>query len=311
MFGFESQEWRSRRDSNVGCVRAATHQIVCIPIHSDTMTDAATTDPVIYLASASPRRAELLRQIGIAFRRLVVDVPEVPKRNELAEVFVQRAALDKARAGWETLADDDPRPVLGADTAVVIDGEILGKPRDEEAVKISVSEVTFRPLSEPEIATYWATGEPADKAGGYAIQGRGAVFVERLEGSYSGVMGLPLFDGKGLLWLRQKDDFWEPARMSEELLINVTPQETRVAYVENGVLQEVHIERARRRGLVGNVYKGCCQACRRPFSRSAWNVPPSCTPTTSCRVPPSARPMASTRPPSWSCSAKGRKCWCR
>ena len=191
------------------------------------MTDSPATDPVLYLASASPRRAELLEQIGIGFRRIAVDVPEVPRRNELAEVFVQRVALDKARAGWETLAGDDPRPVLGADTAVVIDGEILGKPRNEahartmlarlsgrshrvlsavalmnatqKAVKISVSEVTFRAIAEREIAAYWATGEPADKAGGYAIQGMGAVFVERLEGSYSGVMGLPLFETAELL----------------------------------------------------------------------------------------------------------------
>jgi len=181
----------------------------------------------LYLASASPRRAELLNQIGVTFRRLSVDVPEVPKRNELAEVFVQRLALDKARAGWRTLAPDDPHPVLGADTAVVIDGEILGKPRDEahframfrrlsgrehevmsavalmgsaqKAVKISRSRVRFRPVDEAEMAAYWACGEPADKAGGYAIQGRGAAFVEHLEGSYSGVMGLPLFETAELL----------------------------------------------------------------------------------------------------------------
>ncbi len=181
----------------------------------------------LYLASASPRRAELLEQIGVTFRRLAVDVPEVPKRNELAEVFVQRVALDKARAGWETLAGDDPLPVLGADTAVVVDGVILGKPRDadhfhemfrrlsgrehevmsavammnatQKAVKISVSRVRFREVSEAERAAYWASGEPADKAGGYAIQGRGAAFVERLEGSYSGVMGLPLFETTELL----------------------------------------------------------------------------------------------------------------
>jgi len=181
----------------------------------------------LYLASASPRRAELLQQIGVSFRRLPVAVAEVPKRNELAEVFVQRVALDKARAGWQTLPDDEERAVLGADTAVVIDGEILGKPRDEEhframfrrlsgrehavlsavalmsatqkAVKIRVSRVRFRAVSEAEMAAYWACGEPADKAGGYAIQGRGAAFVEHLEGSYSGVMGLPLFETAELL----------------------------------------------------------------------------------------------------------------
>ncbi len=181
----------------------------------------------VYLASASPRRAELLEQIGVSFRRLAVDVPEVPKRHEPAEVFVQRLALDKARAGWEQLEGEDARPVLGADTAVVIDGDILGKPRDEaharamlerlsgrshrvlsavalmtatqKAVKVNVSTVTFRSIAPAEMAAYWATGEPADKAGGYAIQGRAAVFVERLEGSYSGVMGLPLYETAELL----------------------------------------------------------------------------------------------------------------
>jgi len=184
----------------------------------------------IYLASASPRRRELLEQIGIRYRQLLVEVPEVPEADEVAEMYVLRVALEKARAGRATLAADDTRPVLGADTAVVIGGAVLGKPRDrddalamlarlgggwhqvmsavamvgadgEEHTRLSVNAVQFRPVSAQEAETYWETGEPADKAGGYAIQGRGAVFVERLEGSYSAVMGLPLFETAELLQL--------------------------------------------------------------------------------------------------------------
>ena len=176
----------------------------------------------IYLASASPRRQELLQQIGITFRRLVVEVPEIPAREEAPRVFVQRLALAKARAGLAQLGADDPHPVLGADTAVVVADRILGKPRDEadvlamlrllsgrshqvmsavammnaerKAVKLSVSTVTFRELDEAEIRAYRDSGECHDKAGAYAIQGRAALFIANLEGSYSGVMGLPLFE---------------------------------------------------------------------------------------------------------------------
>lgn len=186
-------------------------------------------EPFVYLASASPRRRELLEQIAAPYRVLSVDVDERMLPHEAPEVYVLRAALDKARAGWRSL---DPRvrgPVLGADTAVVIDGQVLGKPRDRahgldmlarlsgrshhvltgvalvaddgerEASRLSVSTVTFRPLGEAERAVYWDTGEPADKAGGYAVQGRAAVFIARLEGSYSGVMGLPLYETAELL----------------------------------------------------------------------------------------------------------------
>ncbi len=182
----------------------------------------------IYLASASPRRRELLEQIGISYQRLVVDVPEVQEEDEVPEMYVLRVALQKARAGRLTLAADDLTPVLGADTAVVIDSEVLGKPAGrnealammarlsgqrhqvmsavaivgsdgEEQSRLSVSTVQFRDVSREEAAAYWATGEPADKAGGYAIQGFAAVFIERLEGSYSGVMGLPLFETADLL----------------------------------------------------------------------------------------------------------------
>ncbi len=181
--------------------------------------------PMLYLASASPRRRELLAQIGVSHHVIAVTVDEARHAGETPELYVLRLALDKARAGRERTAAD-PRPVLGADTAVVIGGEVLGKPRDEqegvamlrrlsgrthhvytgvalvgddEATRLSVSAVSFRALTLGECQWYWHTGEPADKAGAYAIQGRGAVFISRLEGSYSGVMGLPLFETAELL----------------------------------------------------------------------------------------------------------------
>ncbi len=185
-------------------------------------------DPWIYLASASPRRRELLEQIGVDYQLLSVDVPESLKAGEAPEVYVLRLALAKARAGRQLLPEDEPHPVLGSDTAVVLDGEVLGKPRDrdhalamlgrlagrrhqvmtavalvgedgQEESRLSVSSVQFRPIAQQELAAYWETGEPADKAGAYAVQGRGAVFIERLEGSYSGVMGLPLYETAELL----------------------------------------------------------------------------------------------------------------
>jgi septum formation protein len=185
-------------------------------------------DNWIYLASASPRRRQLLEQIGVGYRLLSIDIPEQPGVGESPEEFVLRLALEKARAGREQLEQDDDHPVLGADTAVVLDGRILGKPRDrnhalqmlsqlsghthqvlsgvalvgadgEEASRLSVSRVRFRTLASGEIDHYWESGEPADKAGSYAIQGRAAAFIERLEGSYSGVMGLPLFETAELL----------------------------------------------------------------------------------------------------------------
>lgn len=180
----------------------------------------------LVLASRSPRRRELLAQIGVDYLVRDVEVDETPRPAEPAADFAQRLALDKARAGWQA----SPAPyqaVLGADTVVVCAGEILGKPldradaadmlarlagRDHEVltavalfdgrrsgVRLSRSRVWFRALSPAEIAAYCASGEPDDKAGGYAIQGRAAVFVERLEGSYSGVMGLPLFETAALL----------------------------------------------------------------------------------------------------------------
>jgi len=179
----------------------------------------------IVLASASPRRAELLRQIGVQFQQQVAEIDESLRNNESPDAYVARLALEKARAVSARLGDDEV-PVLGADTAVVVDDDILGKPRDEahaaemlrrlagrehrvlsavalvgrrEAYRVSESQVHFRSLTDDEIKTYWRTGEPADKAGGYAVQGIGAIFIEQLHGSYSGVMGLPVFETAQLL----------------------------------------------------------------------------------------------------------------
>ncbi len=181
----------------------------------------------IYLASASPRRRELLGQIGVRYELLKVDVPELRDPAESPEEYVLRVALAKARAGSALLKADDSHPVLGADTAVVLGHEVLGKPRDrddalamlrrlagrehlvlsgvalvggdQEQSRLSVSHVRFRPIGDDEALAYWHTGEPADKAGSYAIQGLAAMFIERLEGSYSGVMGLPLYETAQLL----------------------------------------------------------------------------------------------------------------
>ncbi len=200
-------------------------------------TDAeAGRDPQLYLASSSPRRRSLLEQIGVRYELVSAPVDESALPGESAETFVLRLALAKARAGRAALVgrgalagrpDGLARPVLGADTAVVVDGEILGKPRDRddglamlrrlsdrshrvlsavamvgerEATRLSASRVTFRPLTEAECVAYWSTGEPRDKAGAYAIQGHGALFVSHLEGSYSGVMGLPLYETAELLY---------------------------------------------------------------------------------------------------------------
>ena len=176
----------------------------------------------IYLASASPRRHALLRQINVDFETVVPNIVETPQRGETADHYVVRAALEKARAAVRQVVERGlkPHPVLGADTEVVLDGEIFGKPRDRlhgltmlkrlagrthdvlsgiaiihhgaEYTALSKSCVTFAPMSETQIEDYWDTGEPADKAGGYAIQGRAGVFVQRIDGSYSGIVGLPL-----------------------------------------------------------------------------------------------------------------------
>ena len=184
-----------------------------------------TSAPCLYLASASPRRRELLTQLGVAFALLRVDVEEVRRPDEPAETYVRRLAADKALAGWQACAGQ--LPVLGADTIVVLDGDVLEKPRDQQdaarmmrllsgrthqvmtaiavasasgiSQRLVVTDVTFRALDEAEIAAYWQTGEPADKAGGYGIQGIAGKFVTYLAGSYSAVVGLPLPETDELL----------------------------------------------------------------------------------------------------------------
>jgi septum formation protein len=184
----------------------------------------------VYLASASPRRRALLEQIGVRFQVLGVAIDESPQPSEAALAYVTRLAGAKAAAGWQqrhAQTPDGDSAVLAADTAVVLDGRILGKPahrrdaiemlgqlsgRTHEVLtgialatqrgiesRVSRSEVTLRAISANEAAAYWDSGEPCDKAGGYAIQGRAAIFIAHLRGSFSGVMGLPLFETAELL----------------------------------------------------------------------------------------------------------------
>jgi len=180
--------------------------------------------PQLILASASPRRSELLRQIGIRHLVKAADIDETPRQDETPLAYVERIAREKSAAGMA--AADQGLPVLAADTSVVLDGEILGKPQNQtDAVRmlsllsgrrhqvfsavslrgdshwqaVNVSEVKFRPINPDEIQAYWESGEPQDKAGAYAIQGLGSIFVESISGSFSGVMGLPLFETAQLL----------------------------------------------------------------------------------------------------------------
>jgi septum formation protein len=187
-----------------------------------------TLNPIVYLASASPRRKELLDQLRVRFAVLPVAVDEEARPGEGAADLVCRLASAKALAGV-ALRQDPGIPVVAADTSVALGTELFAKPLDRadaarilgrlsgrthsvftavavadgqrERVELSRSEVTFRALTPEEIAAYWRTGEPADKAGAYAIQGRGAQFISDLRGSYSGVMGLPLFETARLLTL--------------------------------------------------------------------------------------------------------------
>lgn len=181
----------------------------------------------VYLASASPRRRELLQQIGVSHRVVAAAVDETALPGEEPRAYVTRLAAAKANAGWIESRDAARVPVLAADTAVALEGQILGKPSDQEQAesmlrqlsgrthevwtavalrtaggvqrRISRSEVTFRIIAAGEARAYWETGEAGDKAGAYAIQGRAAIFVADLRGSYSGVMGLPLFETAELL----------------------------------------------------------------------------------------------------------------
>jgi septum formation protein len=186
------------------------------------------TRDFIYLASASPRREDLLRQLGVAFTAQPAATSEERLPQEPPADYVRRTARAKAATVWASPAvQARPRPVLAADTAVVVDDTVFGKPADTaqalemlEALSgrshvvltavvlhvddaaaevLSRSEVRFRATTHAERLAYCATGEPLDKAGAYAIQGRGALFVERLDGSYSGVVGLPLLETATLL----------------------------------------------------------------------------------------------------------------
>ena len=193
--------------------------------------------PLLYLASKSPRRQALLRQLGIEFETLLLreaigrdrDVVEEARDAEPASHYVERIARTKAQVGWQRMQNRKlaERPVLGADTEVLLDGEAFGKPRDADdairmmkrlsgrthqvmtavairfrdvtEVDLTISKVTLRRLAAAEIERYVATGEPLDKAGGYAVQGRAAGFIARIEGSYTGIVGLPLCETATLL----------------------------------------------------------------------------------------------------------------
>ncbi|MBB6521402.1 Maf family protein [Pseudoteredinibacter isoporae] len=198
-----------------------------------------SSKPLI-LASQSPRRAELLRQIGVEFRVQTADIDESPMAKELPLVYLRRMAESKARAVQSTLNPDQQNSspvILAADTIGDLDGEVLIKPRDRDdalamlqrmsarghtvATGVCVlsgdkcdyievkTQVRFRALSEQEILRYWDSGEPRDKAGAYGIQGLGAVFVESIEGSYSNVVGLPLCETASLLQ-NAGVAFWQP-----------------------------------------------------------------------------------------------------
>jgi septum formation protein len=178
----------------------------------------------LVLASASPRRLNLLRALSLKCTVLPQDIDESPLP---AEKLVKRLALAKAKSAYATLSETDHRLVLGSDTIVVCDDQILGKPQnksdglamlrllsgrthqvltavalmnhDKQAETMSVTEVSFTTLSDDEIEAYWESGEPLGKAGAYGVQGLGAMFVNKIQGSYSGVVGLPIFETVDLL----------------------------------------------------------------------------------------------------------------
>lgn len=180
---------------------------------------------MLILASQSPRRAELLTQLGVQFSQYSADIDETPKQGEKPSDYVLRMAQEKSAAGWQKSPKQNI--VLGADTCVVAQGQILGKPQNQvdasrmlnlmseqthqvlTAVAVTsqqqkksvmvTTEVTFGILSQGLIDWYWKTGEPQDKAGGYGIQGLGGQFVKQINGSYSAVVGLPLYETKLLL----------------------------------------------------------------------------------------------------------------
>jgi septum formation protein len=197
----------------------------------------------LYLASRSPRRRILIEQLGVHYKTLDVDVDERPHEGENPSDYVARLAMEKAKNGWDQVGNGKI-PVVGADTCIVFNDQIIGKvdsreqsrallkqfsanshqvltgiamigeklegnrPALKQRVRVNNSNVTFRALTEEECERYWETGEPVGKAGGYAIQGIAAAFIEKIEGSYSGVMGLPLCELSelmsefGIKWLK-------------------------------------------------------------------------------------------------------------
>jgi septum formation protein len=184
---------------------------------------------LIYLASESPRRSQLLDQIGVPHRIRPVDIDESRVGQESPQEYVCRLAAAKAQTLWERLSEDERLPVLGSDTTVALGDKIFGKPQNRDEgiamllqlagrthdvftavamrssrssecdLRLSASKVTFGKLDAQECAAYWATGEPQGKAGGYAVQGRAAAFITHISGSYSGIMGLPLAETAELL----------------------------------------------------------------------------------------------------------------
>lgn len=183
--------------------------------------------PLIYLASASPRRSQLLHQIGVPHRVAPVDIDESRRMGETPADYVTRLAVEKAAALWRRLPDAERLPVLGSDTTVALGDDIFGKPDHRDhgiemlmrlsgrthqvftavalyssqgcEVRLSISDVTFGTLTRDDCEAYWRTDEPLGKAGGYAVQGRAAAFIARIAGSYSGIMGLPLYETAELL----------------------------------------------------------------------------------------------------------------
>ena len=208
-----------------------------LPTNPTTLSRLSGGDNRIYLASRSPRRRELLKQIGVSFESLLLredlrrgaDVDETPLPQESAGIYALRIARTKAEIALQCIAQRKmpQRPVLAADTTIVFDDQIIGKPdddvhaarilralsgrehqvitavalalREQVETQISVSGVWIRELSDAEIRRYVASGEALDKAGAYAVQGRAAGFITRIEGSYSGIMGLPLAETAELL----------------------------------------------------------------------------------------------------------------
>ncbi len=179
----------------------------------------------IHLASASPRRVALLKGLGLTFTAAGVDIDETPRAGESAETMVQRLAAEKAQTGARAASPDCV--TIGSDTTVCMEGQILGKPTNADHARamltalsgrshqvltavsvvknaaiwhaLSITSVQFRDIGRDEVASYWQTGEPHDKAGAYAIQGLGGMFVNSISGSYSGVMGLPIYETSELL----------------------------------------------------------------------------------------------------------------